>query len=209
MSLLVTVRRGLVAMLSVALILAMAALILDVSWGVISRLLGTLVARLAGGAGWEPWAFLPTGQAEWTEELARALLVWVALLGSCLAFGSRGHLGLDALVQRLHPSAQRFMAAVAQGLVALFAAGILIWGGGLLTLDTFRLRQTLPALGIPKGLVYLVAPISGGLTFIFAIEAILEAVSGHPEALPTVSPSDPADVAAAPVRPPPDGTQAS
>jgi TRAP-type C4-dicarboxylate transport system permease small subunit len=101
------------------------------------------------------------------------------------------------------------MAAVAQGLVALFAAGILIWGGGLLTLDTFRLRQTLPALGIPKGLVYLVAPISGGLTFIFAIEAILEAVSGHPEALPTVSPSDPADVAAAPVRPPPDGTQAS
>jgi TRAP-type mannitol/chloroaromatic compound transport system permease small subunit len=42
-------------------------------------------------------------QAEYTDELARVLLVLVSMVGAALAFGEKAHLGVDYFVSKLHP----------------------------------------------------------------------------------------------------------
>ena len=70
------------------LIVAMTLLVFDVVWGVLTRYVGG-------------------EQASWTEELARFLLVWVALLGSAVAFETKSHLGVDYFVGKFDVGVQK------------------------------------------------------------------------------------------------------
>jgi hypothetical protein len=86
------VREGLIRLLEWTLIAVVIVITLNVLWGVISRSLGNLVARVnAGDFAWLrpiiPW--LPEGQAMYTDELARMLLVWITMLGGALAFAKK------------------------------------------------------------------------------------------------------------------------
>lgn len=161
--------RQLAKLLEGLLILAMALLVFDVLWGVVSRGLGQLKAELGPWAG--AWlAFLPNGQSSWTEELARFLLIWVALLGSALAFERRAHLGVDYFVSKFHPTARRVLAVVSHLLVLAFAAGVLVKGGWMLVSTTFESGQVTPALGLKKWMVYAVVPVTGGFVILFTLQ---------------------------------------
>ncbi|MCV5761035.1 TRAP transporter small permease subunit, partial [Escherichia coli] len=50
---------------------------------------------------------------------------------------------------------------------------IMVYGGGLLTLDTFDSGQTSPALGWQMGYIYMSIPISGILIIIYTIDTVL------------------------------------
>lgn len=143
--------------LEVILIIAVAALVLDVVWGVVTRALGQ--------------------QAEWTEELARFLLVWVTLLGGAVAFGTKGHLGVDYFVGKFHPDAQKFMAVIGHVIVLFFALAIFVFGGSRVVLDALAVEQMTPALGWKMGYVYLALPISGVFMVLFTIENLLETIA--------------------------------
>ena len=85
-------KNQLIDVLNLVLIVAVALLLLDVVLGVFTR-------------------YVMGEQAKWTEELARFLLIWVSLLGSAVAFGSKAHLGVDFFVSKfqdmsmiIHPS---------------------------------------------------------------------------------------------------------
>ena len=135
----------------------MALLVLDVLWGVFSRyVLGT--------------------QSRWTDELATALMIWVALLGAALAFGEKSHLGVDYFVKKLSPQAQTLADIVVHLLVIAFVVAVMLHGGYILVSKTLSAGQVLPALGWKKGYVYLAVPISGLFILIYAIEAILECI---------------------------------
>jgi TRAP-type C4-dicarboxylate transport system permease small subunit len=140
--------------LEIILILAVAALVLDVVWGVVTRAFGQ--------------------QAEWTEELARFLLVWVTLLGGAVAFGTKGHLGVDYFVSKFHPEAQKLMAVIGHVIVLFFAVAIFVFGGSRVVLDALAVEQMTPALGWKMGYVYLALPISGVFMVLFTIENLLE-----------------------------------
>lgn len=144
------------------LILAMGVLVVDVLWGVLSRMLAS-------------WGFLHS-QSSWTEELARYLMIWVGLLGASLAFEKGAHLGLDYFVGKLHPTGRRILRVGALITVLAFAIGVLIIGGWELVSRTLVLQQTAPALGIPKGWVYLAVPVSGVFVVIFTLGQIVDAV---------------------------------
>lgn len=152
---LLAAKRGLTKVLEVIVIGAMALLVVDVLWGVFSR-------HALGH------------QTRWTEEAARVLLIWVGLLGGAVAFGTRSHLGLDVVVSSFDTGTQKLAAVIAHTLVAVFACAVMIVGGWQLTQQTFALGQLLPALGIPKGYVYLAVPLSGVFTLMYALEAIVE-----------------------------------
>ena len=156
----------LVRALSLLIIVVMAALVLDVLWGVGSRWLGNLNARLQ-------WSILPSGQAQWTEELARFLLVWVAMFGSALGFSKRAHIGIDWLIGKFHPDTRTIMSLVAQLIVIAFAGVVLLYGGWKLTSSTFASGQITPALGIPRGFVYLAVPLSGCFILIQSVRDLL------------------------------------
>lgn len=129
-----------------------AALVIDVLWGVGTR-------------------YLLSTQARWSEELARMLLVALTLLGTVLAYVERRHLGLTVLVENLHPNAQKLTGVFVHGLIFVFAAGVLTYGGFELTIQRWGSGQLLPALGISKAWFYLPVPICGLLLSVFSLGA--------------------------------------
>ncbi|MEO0793878.1 MAG: TRAP transporter small permease [Verrucomicrobiota bacterium] len=162
MEALLKVRNVLTRILEWVLILAVLFLVLDVVWGVFTR-------------------YVLGEQAKWTEELARFLLIWVALIGSALAFGAKAHLGVDYFVQQLHPDARRLMAITSHLVVLFFATSIFVVGGIQVVMDALTLDQTTPALGWKMGYVYLALPISGVFMLIFTLENLVETLQASGE----------------------------
>ena len=139
----------------------MALLVVDVVWGVFTR-------------------YALGEQAKWSEELARFLLVWVALLGGALAFRTKSHLGVDYFANLLHPEARKLTAVVAHVVVLFFAVAVLLFGGARVVSDALALEQMTPALGWKMGHVYLALPISGFFVVIYTVDNLIETLRGRP-----------------------------
>lgn len=147
--------------LELFIVATMALLVVDVVWGVFTR-------------------YALGQQAKWTEELARFLLVWVALLGGAIAFRTKAHLGVDYFVNLLHPDARRSTAVVAHLVVLFFAGAVLLLGGASVVREALALEQTTPALGWKMGYVYLALPISGFFVALYTVDNLLETLRGSP-----------------------------
>jgi TRAP-type C4-dicarboxylate transport system permease small subunit len=135
--------------------------VVDVVWGVFTR-------------------YALGEQAKWTEELARFLLVWVALLGGAVAFARKAHLGVDYFVNRLHPDARRLTAVAAHLVVLFFAGAVMLLGGASVVREALILEQTTPALGWKMGYVYLALPISGFFMLLYTVDNLMETFRGRP-----------------------------
>ena len=136
------------------------ALLATVIWGVLSR-------------------YVLGDQARWSEELARFLLVWVSFLGAALAYAGQQHLGIDLLVTRFDPWTRRMAECIVHGLVALFAFGVMGYGGVELVMERFDSGQLLPSLGVPKAWQYLVVPLSGLMIGLLAVIHLVETARGR------------------------------
>lgn len=136
--------------LGYVLVFLMVLMTLDVLWGVLTR-----------------YAF--GSQADWSEELARFLLIWIGLLGAAYAAGQRMHLAIDLLMPKLNPTRQRQLFVFINLIIIVFAVGVLIIGGCRLIYLTNILGQLSAALRIPIYLVYAVLPISGFLVVYYTI----------------------------------------
>jgi len=156
---LIQLKKGMTLVLDVVLIVAVALLVFDVVWGVFTR-------------------FVMGEQAEWTEELARFLLVWVSLLGGAVAFGVKGHLGVDFFVGKFHEDTQKLTAVFVHLIVLFFAGSVFLYGGGRVVIDALAMEQTTPALGLKMGHVYLALPISGLFMILYTLENLLETLLG-------------------------------
>jgi TRAP-type C4-dicarboxylate transport system permease small subunit len=176
-TLLINLKKGLIKLLEWVVIILFAALVLDVLWGVLSRASGGMVVNLVE-KGYHPWSVLPRGQTRWTEEVAIFLMMWVSLLGSSVAYGLKAHLGVDYVVEKLHPQAKALAEVVVHSITALFASAVLLWGGYELVTETVASGQLSPALNLNMGYVYLAVPISGAFIVLFCVENIVEILSG-------------------------------
>lgn len=148
----------LIRVLEILAIVAAAALVLDVVWGVLTRA-------------------MPGGQAKWTEELARFLLIWVSMLGGALAFRRREHLGIDFLVISMHTDVSHGLRLLKQGIVCFAAVAVFLYGGVRIVSDAFIAQQTTPALGWKMGYVYAAVPLAGVFILFFALEEMLRPVA--------------------------------
>lgn len=144
------------------LIIVFVLLVIDVLWGVGSR-------------------YILGNQARWSEELARLLMVWLALLGAALATREGQHLGLDVVVRQWPPEVQRLASLFVHTAVAVFALIIMAWGGGQLVLARFESGQMLPALNISRAWFYLALPVSGILIVLFSFENFFEELKAGKE----------------------------
>lgn len=161
---LMTVKKWATRGIELLLIIAVALLVLDVVWGVFTR-------------------YVMGEQAKWTEELARFLLIWVALLGGALAFGSKAHLGVDFFVGKFHPDTKKSMAILSHVVVLFFGGAVFLYGGSRIVSDAFAVEQMTPALGWKMGYVYMALPISGIFMLLFTIENLIETMVTPAEAL--------------------------
>lgn len=151
---LIKFRKGMTGALNFCLIVAVALLVVDVIWGVFTR-------------------YVMGEQAKWTEELARFLLIWVSLLGGAVAFGTRGHLGVDYFVGKFHPDARKLMTIIGHLIVLFFAGSVFLYGGGTIVKEALQLEQVTPALGWKMGHIYLALPISGIFMVIYTLENLV------------------------------------
>lgn len=94
----------------------------------------------------------------WTEELARYLMIWMAMLGAPLALRLDQHIGVGLILERL-PRRARLWVTLVTCLVTMIFMGIVGWQGWVLC--TKNLTQVSPAMQMPMAITYLAIPVGG------------------------------------------------
>ena len=114
-----------------------------------------------------------------TEELVRYLLIWTGFIGAAYAFFVRAHMALVFVREKLPEASRRLLVIFIDAVVLLFAAGVMIYGGIRLSVSVWD--QLSPLLGISRGLVYSMAPLSGILIVLAQIINLYEDFGGKLE----------------------------
>ena len=120
-------------------------------------------------------------QIRWTEELATFLLIWLVFCGAAIAYYDKAHLGINLLMEKMHPEARKTTRIVSLTLVLVFTLGVMVWGGGVLTMERFEYQQMMSTLGIQKAWQYLAVPFSGFFIALFNIGMLIETIKSNPE----------------------------
>ncbi|MBN9672595.1 TRAP transporter small permease [Roseibium aggregatum] len=136
------ITRGVDLVLRVVITTAFAVLVACVVWQVVSR-------------------YLLQSPSTVTDEMARFLFIWVALLGGAYTFGRRRHLAIDLLPVITTGRARLLVNGLIIAAVAFFAGIVMVYGGIDLVGRTLETGQVSPALRLPMGLIYVAIPFSG------------------------------------------------
>jgi len=120
--------------------------------------------------------FVIKSPSTYTEELARFLLIWVALFGASYAVSKRLHLAIDYFTLKFSGKTKLLSQLFIDLCVFVFALSAMVVGGIHLVILTLALEQVSAALQIKLGYVYLVLPLSGFLIMFYAGMQISEHV---------------------------------
>lgn len=107
-----------------------------------------------------------------SEELLTYAFAWMSLLASVYVFGKRGHMRMGFLADKLQQKAKRILELGIEGLVFLFAAIVMVYGG--IRITALTMAQKTASLGIPMGCVYGIVPVCGGLMLLYAVMNLTE-----------------------------------
>jgi TRAP-type C4-dicarboxylate transport system permease small subunit len=113
-----------------------------------------------------------------TDEIARFLFMWLALIGGAYTLGLRRHLAIDLLTLTLKGRTRIVTEALILLVIAAFAAIVMVWGGTSLVLRTFASGQLTPALQMSMGWVYAAIPFSGLVMLYYCALFAAELASG-------------------------------
>lgn len=134
-------------------------------------LASTLLIVLVLGALWQVFTrYVLQSPSTFTNELLGFLLVWTSLLGACYAFGSNKHLALTFVTNKLSGKKLLIVTIINDIFVVAFSVIILL-KGGMEAVNT-TMSQVTPILGINKGLVYTILPLSGAIIIFYKLLAI-------------------------------------
>lgn len=114
--------------------------------------------------------------AAFTEELVRYFLIWTGFIGAAYAFITREHMCLVLVRDNLKPAQRRILMIFLDVLILVFALLVITIGGFKLAVSAQREYSAL--LGIPRSLVYGMAPVSGLFIIMAQIINIYEDVTG-------------------------------
>ena len=92
-------------------------------------LIGILLAIITFALVYQVFGRYVLGRAPgWSEEVARILSVWLAMLGSAACLRCSGHIAIGVLVSAL-PAGAQALALWLRDLAVLATAGVLAWAG--------------------------------------------------------------------------------
>ena len=114
--------------------------------------------------------------AAFTEELVRYFLIWTGFVGAAYAFITREHMCLVLVRDSLSPKKRRILMIGIDVLILVFAVFVITIGGFKLAMSATKVFSAL--LGIPRSLVYAMAPVSGLFIIVAQIINIYEDVTG-------------------------------
>lgn len=105
----------------------------------------------------------------WSEELARYLFVWLALMGAAVGVGKNAHFGIDILVKKLSYRLQKYFNLIGSLFILLFLL-VVFYHGSVLTINNWA--QLSPAMRIPMSFPYAAVPVSTVLMSVYIIKNI-------------------------------------
>jgi len=115
----------------------------------------------------------------WSDEVAQALFVWLAMLAADLTLQRAGHFRIDVLVSLL-PSTVRFLLELAIKITIAVLLILLVYYGMLLT--KLSDPRPLPMTGVPSSFAAAALPVAYALMIITVTEQIIRHLRGLPEA---------------------------
>lgn len=121
--------------------------------------------------------YLLQNPSSWSEELVSYLFAWMALLGSSIVVGERGHMNIPILVDKMGPAAKKGLSIFAEVVACIFAGVILVFGG--IKITRLAMGQMTSSLGVAIGIFYLVLPLSGILNIVYTIINIIDIAKGN------------------------------
>jgi TRAP-type C4-dicarboxylate transport system permease small subunit len=92
---------------------------------------------------------------DWTEEVARYVFIWVAMIGAGMAAKDRAHFFVDLLLERLPPELGRY---VTLGVGIVSTAFLLVVSWAAVELAVSNQVQDSPVLTVPMSVPYLAIP---------------------------------------------------
>ena len=111
----------------------------------------------------------------WTEEVARFLMNWMALLGASIATRYRAHLGLLYFVQKFPMPLQRLSKLLMDLLIMIFLYILTTQG---IKMAAAAEGQLEPTTGITMNYILICVPLSGALMFIqLGIQMVVDLLS--------------------------------
>lgn len=125
--------------------------------------------------------YLLNSPSSFSEALTRYLFVWLVLVTSTYAFGSRDHMYISALNDRLRGKTRTVVNLLIEVLTILFAACVMVFGGSIIT--RMQMVSLDSSLHIPMGIVYAIIPVCGVITVFYCICNILEELEKAKEAV--------------------------
>ncbi|SPT69479.1 2,3-diketo-L-gulonate TRAP transporter small permease protein YiaM [Anaerobiospirillum thomasii] len=156
MSFIITIKKLLDNFLKFMCIFLCGAMVVLVSWQVISR-------------------FVLQDPSAISEELANICFVWTALLGAALLYGERGHMAISFIPEKLGPVKQHILFIISEIFTMAMACWILTYGGMNIAMNA--MSQTNAAmLWLKIGQIYSVVPLVGVCIVFYSIYNILESI---------------------------------
>src|SRR5712671_6062590 len=122
-----------------------------------------------------PWGvftrYVLNSAASWPEPLAILLTIVLTFFGATACYRAGTHMSVSVAVRALSPPLRRVIEPFAEGLVALVALFMVIWGARLVGTTWHQSIAEFPALSV--GVTYLPIPIGGAVTLLFVAERLL------------------------------------
>jgi TRAP-type C4-dicarboxylate transport system permease small subunit len=106
-----------------------------------------------------------------SEILTRYSFVWLILLSATYVFGQRDHICISFLRDKFKGNAKKVLNIIGEIVIIIFAATILIYGGGVVT--QMNMLQYDSMLKIPTGIIYSIIPVCGVLIIFYSIYNII------------------------------------
>ncbi|MDY4594485.1 MAG: TRAP transporter small permease [[Pasteurella] aerogenes] len=108
-----------------------------------------------------------------TEEVSRYMFVWLAFLGTILAFNENQHVNVGVLVDKLSPKKRNILGIVTD-LAMLYCCYLIIDGGWIQYV--LNLENYAPISGLPQGITFLASVIAGALMGVLLIARLVSRV---------------------------------
>ena len=122
-----------------------------------------------------PWGvytrYVLDSAASWPEPMAILLSIVLTFFGAAACYRAGTHMSVSVAVRALSPPLRRVIEPFAEGLVALVALFMVIWGARLVGTTWHQSIAEFPALSV--GVTYLPIPIAGAITLLFVAERLL------------------------------------
>lgn len=115
--------------------------------------------------------------AAFTEELVKYFLIWTGFIGAAYAFITREHMCLVLFRDSLKPEKRKILMIFLDVLILIFAIFVITIGGYKLAMSANKVFSAL--LGVPRSLVYAMAPLSGLFIIVAQVINIYEDVTGE------------------------------